>query len=148
MSRQVDMSRGGRGGRRTARAVVLVLAAGLCACGRGEPGASGQSAAGLELSFEEVPAPGAFLIEAPAIRDKPDGAAGLWAAVRGLHRPEQAEAVVIATGKRINVALYRARDSGPAIRLSNEAADALGLGDKAENVRITALRQRPVVDTR
>lgn len=140
-----DMAEGWPG---VARVAALVLACGLAACG--QPGARGPDPGpgSLALSFEDAPEPGVFLIEAPARRDRPDGAAGLWAAVRGLARPERAEAVNLATGARVTVALYRAGGSGPAIRLSNEAADALGVEEAPVNVRITALRRRPVIATK
>jgi hypothetical protein len=131
------------------RAALLVLVAALGACGR-LAGAGGEAPAeaALALSFEDAPSPGVFLLEAPALRDAPDGSAGLWAAVRGLARPERAEAVNLATGARVDLALYRAGAADPAIRLSNAAADALGVEESAMNVRITALRRRPVVDTK
>ncbi len=135
-----------RAGTRAGRVGVLAVVAALAACGprAGEPpGTPGQ----LRISFEDRPQPGVFLLEAPAVRDKPKGAAGLWAAVAGLKRPERAEAVNLASGAAVEVALYAAGRSGPPLRLSNEAADALGIGAVPVKVRVTALRQRPVVDT-
>lgn len=148
MGRQEDMSPGWPGAARVARVVAIVAAVALSACGRPGGPDPRQGDGGLELSFEDNPAPSVFQLEGEAVRDTPDGAAGLWAAVSGLDRPERAEAVNVGTGKRVSLALYRARGSGPAIRLSNEAADALGVKDQPVNVRITALRRRPVVDTR
>lgn len=143
-----DMSRG-PGPRVVARAAGLVLAAILAGCGPlGQGRSAGPGDGDLELSFEDAPSPDVFLIEAPAVRDGPDGASGLWAAVQGLKRPERAEAVNVATGATVDVALYRAGGGAPAIRLSNEAADALDVGDTAVNIRITALRRKPVVDTK
>ena len=136
------------GARRAGPAALLVLVAALAACGRLPGGGEAPAGDTLALSFEDAPSPGVFLLEAPAERDAPDGAAGLWAAVRGLARPERAEAVNFATGARVELALYRAGGSGPAIRLSNAAADALGVEEAAVNVRITALRRRPVIDTK
>ena len=115
------MSEGWPSAVRTARAAALVLATGLAACGQPRAGGPEPDQGGLALSFEDARAPGAFLLEAPAQRDAPDGAAGRWAAVRGLTRPERAEAVNLATGARVDVALYRAGGSAPAIRLSNAA---------------------------
>lgn len=134
------------GAARIARQVALLLALGVAGCERlaaldTDPGE-------LVLTFEDLPAPEAFLLEAPAVRDRPAGAPGLWAAVRGLERPESAEAVNLSTGQRTTVALYRAGASEPAIRLSDEAADEIGVGATPVNVRITALHRRPVVDTR
>lgn len=128
--------------------VVAAVVAAVALSGCAATGARSPGDGGLALRFEDRPAPAAFLLEADAVRDAPDGAAGLWAAVRGLERPERAEAVVVRTGKRVALSLYRAGRSSPAIRLSNEAADALGVADAPVNVRITALRRRPVVATR
>ena len=63
------------------------------------------------------------------MRDAPDGAAGLWAAVRGLPRPERAEVVNPQNRRKVVVALFAAPRGGPDIRLSNAAADALGITD-------------------
>lgn len=147
MANEEDMSRGPEP-RGRAWAAGLLLAAVLASCGPLGEGRGGDPAAGdLALRFEDEPSPGVFLIEAPAARDGAKGAPGLWAAVQGLRRPERAEAVNLATGATVNVALYRAGRGAPAIRVSNEAADALGIGEKPVNVRITALRRKPVVDT-
>ena len=59
------------------------------------------------------------------MRDRADGAAGLWAVVPGLTRPERARIVNLDTGDETVVALFAGRP-GP-VRLSNEAADALGI---------------------
>lgn len=143
------MRQGWPGAARVAAAVLAGMLAGtLAGCGQPGAGRPDSGAEGLALSFEDAPAPGVFLIEAPAERDGPKGAGGLWAAVRGLARPERAEAVNLATGARVNVALYRAGGSAPAIRLSNEAADALGVEEAPVNIRITALRRRPVIATK
>lgn len=147
MGQRCDRAGGRRArvARRLAVATLLLLAA----CGRfGFGGQPAPEEGDIRLSFEEKPAPDVFLIEAEAQRDKPDGAAGLWAAVAGLRRPERAEAVNLATGRTVDLALYSAGGSGPVIRLSGEAADALGIATgEAVKVRITALRQQPVVDT-
>lgn len=142
-----DMSRGPKP-RGRAWAAGLVLAVVLASCGPLAEGRGADPAAGdLALRFEDVPSPGVFLIEAPAVRDGARGAPGLWAAVQGLKRPERAEAVNLATGATVDIALYRAGRGAPAIRVSNEAADALGIGETPVNIRITALRRKPVVDT-
>ena len=105
-----------------------------------------ERAGGISFSFEDRAAPGAFLLEGGAVRDRPEGADGLWAAVRGLPRPERALVVNTATGAEVVVALFAA-SSGPSIRLSNAAADAIGLADAPQAVRITALRRAPRLDT-
>jgi hypothetical protein len=129
--------------RRRGPPIGLALVVLVAACGRLGGAAPGD---GLRISFEERPEPGAFTREGPAVRDGPDGAPGLWAAVRGLPRPERAEVEDPATGATVTLALFAAPRGAPDIRLSAEAADALGLDGPAP-VRITALRSEPVLDT-
>lgn len=118
----------------------LILALALAGCGfGGEPGPPER------LGFEDRLAPEAFEREAPAVRDAPDGAAGLWAAVPDLPRPERALVLNIANGDEVEVALFAGRRGTP-VRLSVEAAEALGIGDDPVNVRITALRRQPKID--
>ena len=81
------------------------------------------------------------------MRDGPEGSAGLWAAVRGLPRPERALVENPANGAEVVVALFAAPGGGPDIRLSNEAAEALGIAGGPTVVRITALRREPQIDT-
>jgi hypothetical protein len=131
-----------RRGSGTSLALAFGVAAALAACGR--PG--GEARSGISFTFEDRAAPGAFLLEGGAVRDRPDGAEGLWAAVRGLPRPERALVLNTATGAEVVVALFAA-SSGPPIRLSNAAADAIGLADAPQAVRITALRRAPRLDT-
>lgn len=121
-------------------ALVLVVAA----CGR-HGGAPAPEPGGFAISFEDRVEPGAFQREAPATRDDPDGAEGLWAAVRDLPRPERAIAVNPENGAQVVLALFRG-GSGPEIRLSNAAADALGIGAYPAVVRITALRQEARIE--
>jgi hypothetical protein len=123
--------------------LCLVLLAGACA--RQEP-AEPQGA--FALRFEDRPAPGAFDRRTTAVRDSPDGAAGYWAAVPALPRPERAE-VVRLEGRRTSVvvALFAARGgAGDPVRLSGEAADALGIDDAPVPVRITALRTQAEIE--
>jgi len=100
----------------------------------------------FRLVIEDIPAASVFSREGSAVRDRPDGAAGSWAVIRGLPRPERAEVVNLESGAVVVVALFSSR-SGPDIRLSNEAADALGIDDTPIRVRVTALRSQPVLDT-
>jgi hypothetical protein len=130
--------------RRRHRRIGLTLVALLAACGH--PGGEGRRD-GLRLSFEDREEPAVFAREGPAVRDGPDGAAGLWAAVRGLPRPERAQVRNPATGATVVVALFAAGPSAPEIRLSNAAAEALGIGETPVPVSITALRSEPIVDT-
>lgn len=135
-----------------AQVAAFAMVAALPACGRfasdSDSRPAGVNGDVLALSFEDAPEPGVFVLQADAVRDEAEGAGGLWAAVEDLDRPERAEAVNLETGKAVVVALYRASRPGGPIRLSNEAADALGVGEGPVNVRITALRRKPVVATR
>jgi hypothetical protein len=116
----------------------------LTACGRPH-GEAPPAEGAMRLSFEDRPEPAAFAREGPAVRDGPEGSAGLWAAVRGLPRPERAVVENPANGTEVVVALFAA-SAGPGIRLSNEAADALNITGGA-TVRITALRRELQIDT-
>jgi hypothetical protein len=116
----------------------------LAACAR--PGGAPDADRPLRLRFEDAAAPAAFSREGPAVRDRAAGANGLWAVVAGLPRPERARIVNLATGDEAVVALF-AGPAGQPIRLSNAAADALGIGGGAVPVRVTALRSRPSIDT-
>jgi hypothetical protein len=123
---------------------ALLLLALLAACGRDRAPPPGEGE--LRLRFEDRAEPAAFSREGLAERDAPDGAAGLWAAVRGLPRPERAEVVNPENRRKVVVALFSAPRDGPEIRLSNAAADALEITDPSA-VRITALRSEPQIDT-
>lgn len=119
---------------------LLALTAG---CGAPDAAPPVQNAAGIGLSFEEIASPDVFRFEGSAMRPGAPGAPGLWAAVPGLPRPERAEAVNLATGARVTLALFSG--SGETVaRLSDDAAEALGIapGGRAP-VRVTALRREP-----
>lgn len=125
-------------GRRHRRAAALVLVALAAGCGLLPGGdASGD---GLRLSFEDVAEPAAFSREGEGRRD-PGDAAGLWAVVADLPRPERALVVNLATGAEATVSLFRGGGAPSDIRLSGEAADALGIGNRPVPVRVTALRR-------
>lgn len=124
-----------------ARAVTALLLAVpvLSGCGSRE-----EEETGMRLRFEDQAEPGVFQREGRAVRDDPDGADGLWAAVPGLPRPERAEIVNLDTGDKATVALFRGPGDG--IRLSNAAADALGIAAAPVPVRVTALRSVPEIE--
>ena len=124
---------------------ALVLLAVLAACGRPD-GEAPPAEGAMRLSFEDRAEPAAFAREGPAVRDGPEGSAGLWAAVRGLPRPERALVENPANGAARSWWRSSPPRAGPGIRLSNEAADALKITDGA-TVRITALRREPQIDT-
>jgi hypothetical protein len=128
--------------------IWLALAAGLVACGRVAGGADEAPRGGLQIRFEDKPEPAVFALEGPAVRDAPKGADGLWAAVAGLPRPERALVVNTGNRRKVVVALFAApKGAAIPVRLSNAAADALGIGDAPEDVKITALRREPKVRT-
>lgn len=127
--------------RRGSATGIGLLALGLCLTACGERPAPDE---GIRIRFEDRPEPAVFERTGSAVRDGPDGAAGLWAAVPGLPRPERAEIVNLDSGDSATVALFRA--SGTTIRVSNEAADVLGIADEAAPVRVTALRSVPEIE--
>jgi hypothetical protein len=63
--------------------------------------------------------------------------------VAGLPRPERATVENLETGAETSVALFAGGGNPADIRLSAEAADALGIGDRPVRVRVTALRREP-----
>ncbi len=135
-------------GRKLRRSMIwLALLAELAACGR-FGGAAHPPEGGMRIRFEDKAEPSVFALEASAVRDRKDGAAGLWAAVKGLPRPERGLVVNTATGNKVVVALFSAPpDAASPVRLSNDAADVVGIGDRPTEVRITALRREPRLDT-
>lgn len=116
---------------------ALILAA--CAAGR-PPDGPGPDTFGV--TFDDADAPAAFSREMLGRRDRPKGAQGLWATVPGLRRPERAEIENLANGAKVTVALYSGGTAGEA-RLSNAAAELLGIDATPERVRITAVRREP-----
>lgn len=139
----------GRGGHRIgAWGALFVLAVLPAGCGlpdlaRGDDSTAG---GGIRLQFEDRPDPSAFTREGNAVRAGEDSAEGLWAAVRNLPRPERGRVIDLESGASVDVALFAAPSSGPEIRLSTEASDAIGLGAGPARVRITALRSKPLIE--
>ena len=122
------------------------IAAALSACAPAAPEAAREPAAmvaGMAFRFEDVLAPGVYSRSGPAVSEPAKAAAGLWAEAPGLMRAERGRVTNPATGASVDVALYRGR--GATIRLSPEAAEAVGVGSKPVPVQITALRREPKV---
>lgn len=120
------------------------LAAALSACAPAAPVTSPEPSAtiaGMAFRFEDVLAPGAYSRSGPAVAEPAKAAPGLWAEAPGLARAERGRVVNPATGGSVDVALYRGR--GATIRLSPEAAEAIGVGTRPVPVQITALRREP-----
>ena len=80
------------------------------------------------------------------MRDDPDGAAGLWVAVRGLPRPERAEVVNTRNRRKVVVALFAAPGSGPDDPPLQRGRRRPRITE-ATPVRITALRREAQIDT-
>ncbi|MBP7242741.1 hypothetical protein [Amaricoccus sp.] len=126
---------------------VAALAAALAGCAQAPSGDAAPAAQRgpeeLRLSFVDMLAPSVFDWTGPAVADA-DGAAGLWAVVPGLSRPERGRVALAGGAAHVDVALFRGGTGrNGAIRISAEAAEALGLGDGAARVRVTALRREP-----
>lgn len=98
----------------------------------------------LALTFEDKDVPGIFDRELLGRRDKPKGAQGLWASVPGLRRAERGEVTNLATGAKVTVALFNGAPAGEA-RLSNAAAELLGIGSTPTRVRVTVVRREPLL---
>jgi hypothetical protein len=124
---------------------LLLLAAGACAP-RGED--STASGLEIELAFEYRERPDILSRSGSALRDRdPSASPGLWGVVSGLGRAERALVENARTGARVTVSLYSGSTGSAAaiIRLSPEAADALGILEAPTPVRVTALRREPVL---
>ena len=137
--RQVAKGRRRKIGRRLGRGLAVASALFLAACEL-----RGEEEEGMNIRFEDRAEPSVFERSGTAVRDRPDGAEGLWAAVPGLPRPERAELANLDTGDSVVVALFRA--GGDTIRVSNAAAEAIGLGEAGAAVRVTALRSVPEIE--
>jgi rare lipoprotein A len=131
----------GRAQRSLLAAVVLGMSAGCAVVEtvRGDPDGSTD---GLRLSYEDVLAPEVFSRDGVARPEPEESAGGLWAATPGLRRPERAEIENIETGATAEVALFAGGGPGGTIRVSAEAAGAIGL-ERPGRVRLTALRREP-----
>lgn len=122
------------------------LAAALAACAPAQDPASPETTAtvaGLPFRFEQVLTPGVYARSGPATVAPGKPAPGLWAAVPGLARAEHGRVTNPATGASVDVALFR---GGGTIRLSPDAAKALGIGARPVAVEVTALRREPRIE--
>lgn len=99
----------------------------------------------LGIEFQDTAEPGAFSLEAVGRRDRPKGAQGLWATVPHLRRAERAEVTNLSTGASATVALFAGSVPAGEVRLSNAAAELLGIGTTPVRVRLTAVRREPVL---
>lgn len=133
--------------RKHATATALVLAAALGGCASWQSEGPPDPDKPYQLTLREVPAPDVLDLDAQAVRDQPDGAAGLWAVVPKLARPERARVVNSGTRAEVVVALFRGGRPGQPVRLSNEAADALEIEAGPVEIRLTAVREKPLIST-
>lgn len=111
------------------------------ACSRGGAPAGTAQPGGLRLQYEDVLEPRAYLHAGLAVVEPPSSATGLWAVAPGLPRPERARVEHLDTGASIDVSLFSG--GGRAVRLSPQAAAAIGVGADPAPVRVTALRREP-----
>jgi hypothetical protein len=124
-----------------APALAVLLALAGCGLRQAEPGAPEGS---VRFALEDQPDPEVFQREGNARRDAVTAPAGMWGVVAGLARPERALVRSLETGAEVEVALYSGAPGGGAvIRLSPQAADALGVLGPAVPVQVTALRREP-----
>jgi hypothetical protein len=129
-------------------AVACALALAGCAevattGGAGRSGGSGDEAT-LRIEMVQAEAPSVFAREGVGRREPEGSAAGLWASVAGLPRAERGRLRNLATGAEVIVALFVApRGTDPQlIRVSTEAAEALGIGaGESAPVAVVALRR-------
>lgn len=103
---------------------------------------------GLGLAFEDQLRPDIVSLSGNGLRDPDTTApAGLWGVVSGLNRGERALVANAANGQSVTVSLFRGTTGSPEaiIRLSPDAADALGILDDPVPVQVTAVRREPVL---
>ena len=104
------------------------------------PTAAGKRAA----SGADVEAPEVFQVTDTALWDGRPSLGGIWVASADAVDPERVMLENLASGKSVEGALFRReRDNpGPALQLSSDAAEALGiLAGQPSEIRVTALRR-------
>lgn len=119
---------------------------GACAQRNGAAGgAAGGGGEAFALSFGDRLAPEVFQRDLVARRDRPGGTQGAWVTVAGLRRAERALIVNLASGAQAEVALFPGPVRSGEARVSNAAAELIGLGAAPVRARVTALRREPVL---
>lgn len=92
---------------------------------------------------QEVLAPDVFQVTDEALWDGRPSLGGVWVAAPDARDPERVEMHNIANGKTVTGALFRREriNPGPALQVSSEAAEALGmLAGQPAQLRVTALQ--------
>ncbi len=112
-------------------------------------GAQAPALAGGTLTLEErdVEAPEVFNATDDALWDGRPSFGGVWVAYPGNTQPERVSIRHVGNGKTVVGALFKreAENPGPAIRLSSDAAEALGVvAGEPTKLSITALRREPI----
>jgi hypothetical protein len=132
-------------------ALAVVMLALLPSCGQfpGLPGSGATPAsdapAATAAAPSDIEAPDAFQLSAPGLWDGRPSLGGVWVAHPDVTEPERVRIVHAETGQEVVGALFRRERElpGPALQVSSDAAEALGMlaGAPAE-LRVVALRRQ------
>lgn len=134
----------------TGLSVLLIAAMGLSACGENGPfstsktGADAPARNSTELVERDVEAPDVFQITEQGLWDGRPSLGGVWVAHPSSQDPERVIVRNEANGKFVIGALFRREreNPGPALQVSSDAAEALGLLAGAPvTLNVTALRR-------
>lgn len=139
---------GGVGVRGTLRLMALLAAPiALAACAEGpDPDAevSAQAAPASDLALGDVEAPDAFQVTEEGLWDGRPSLGGTWVAHPDVADPERVIVRNEENGQSVVGALFRREraNSGPALQVSSDAAEALGmLAGAPARLSVTALRR-------
>jgi hypothetical protein len=126
--------------------VMLFLAVcSISACGRRPGSMEMRHHDGIEIAFADQERPDVFGATGMAVRATDDAEAGYWGIVEGLRRPERAVVRLERADRSVVVSLFSGNTgrTGALIRLSPQAADAIGLLDEPQFVLVVAVRREP-----
>lgn len=132
-------------------ALLLLMGLGLAGCGglggdgAGDDGPPPSGSARAEVAAADAEAPDVFQVTEAGLWDGRPSLGGVWVAHPDVTDPERVRIVNQASGQQVVGALFRReRDlPGPALQVSSDAAEALGMlaGAPAE-LQVTALRRQ------